>query len=74
MPKPDGMPYNSQLGLIILTIPQSYAFKVNAFTQAVIANTWVKDEKATKTNKITKEKKSYIRKISIPAKIGPGIR
>jgi hypothetical protein len=28
---PDGMSYNSQLGLIILIISQSYVFKINAF-------------------------------------------
>jgi hypothetical protein len=74
MPTPDGMPYNSQLGLIILTIPQSYASKINAFIQAVIADTWIKDEKATKTNKMIKEKEFYIKKISIPVKTGPEIR
>jgi hypothetical protein len=40
----------------------------------VIANAWIKNEKATRTNKVTKKKESYIKKISIPAKTGPGIR
>jgi hypothetical protein len=74
MPTPDGMPCDSQLGLIILTTPQSYASKVNAFTQAVIADAWVRDEKATRTNRVTKEKESYIKKVSMPAKTGPGMR
>jgi hypothetical protein len=74
LPAGNGMAASNHVGgLIVLTTPQSYESKVSNLTQVETQEARVQEEIATKTNRVTKEKETYIRKTPIPAKRGPGM-